>query len=137
MNDETKQRIAQLKALHQTIESMHEHVQMLEKQRSELEYVDKSIGDLKALSSGTPILVQLSSGIFVRATMSDTNRLCVNVGADVVVEKDIAQTRTIVQNQVGQLVQVHGQMVAKLSELAEQFNELRTELQEHVQISKG
>src|SRR3989344_3608062 len=115
MADEMKDRIAHLLALHQTIEGMHEHVQMLEKQRSELEYVDESLDALGSVKAGTQVLVQISSGIFAPAKITDVNRLLVNVGADVMVEKDIAQTRTIIQDQAVQLAQVHGQLTAKLA----------------------
>lgn len=122
--------MASLRALHETMQNMHEHVQLLEKQRLELEHVDESLVQLRSVSKGDEILVQMASGIFVPARIGEVDRLHVNVGADVLVEKSIEQTRVIVQEQVRELSAVHAQLQEKLSLLVAQFEELHEGLKD-------
>lgn len=135
MDEDTQSKFANLKAMHETLENLQEHVQMIERQRAELQYVGQSLDDISIVEDGTEILVQLASGIFVPAKITAGQKLRVNIGADIVVDKSASQTKEIVQEQITQLADVHQRLTLQLAQLADQFENLRGELQD-VQVSK-
>ena len=136
MDSDTQAKVTNLKSMHDTLENMHEHVQMLEKQKSELEYVDSSLEQMKDLNSGAEILVQLASGIFATAKLDKIESLRVNVGADIVVEKSLNDTKLIIKDQIAQITDVHRRLTLQIAGLVEQFEALRGELA-NVQVSQG
>jgi prefoldin alpha subunit len=128
MDQEHKQKYMQLQAMHQHIEQMQENMKTLEKQVAELVYVEQSLDEMQGVQEGTEILVQLASGIFARAELKEPQTLRVNVGANVVVEKTVNQTRKLLTSQVEDLQKVQLDLQGQFTQVLTGFQQLQQEL---------
>ena len=114
-----------LQQAHHDLQQMQEHLQILERQQTELSFMDHSLGEFKGVKPGSEILVQLASGIFARAEVKSIEPLLVNVGAGVVVEKNLEETKRILKDQVADLQRVSLDMQQKFMSLVAEFQKLQ------------
>src|SRR3989338_2449099 len=87
---EMQEKYIELQLLDQQIKQMQKQIQLVEQQVMELSSVKQSLDEIKNIEKGTEVLAPLSSGIFAKAEIKDIDKLLVNVGADVVIEKDLS-----------------------------------------------
>ena len=71
----------------------------------------------------------LSSGIFAKASIKSSSELLVNVGANVVVKKDIASAKKLIQRQMEEVKKVQHQMVEELEKMTHHAAQLEMHLQ--------
>ncbi|MBD3318744.1 prefoldin subunit alpha [Candidatus Woesearchaeota archaeon] len=130
--EKTEQQFMQLRMLHEQIKQVQEHLQTLEKQLTELVYVHESLEEFKTVKPETEILVQLASGIFAVAKIQDPSHLRVNVGASVVVEKNVDKTKEIIGEQIQDLTKIQAEMQKQFTLVLSQIQHLQAELKDHV-----
>ncbi|MBI4452173.1 prefoldin subunit alpha [Candidatus Woesearchaeota archaeon] len=116
--------------------AVEEHIQQLQKQLEaltshlvEMRSTSNSLEELAKTPKGKEIFVPISSGIFAKGSISDTSDLLVNIGANVVVTKDIASAKKLIQHQIDQMKNVHGKMLEELEKMAQKAAELEARLQ--------
>lgn len=116
--------------------SIDEHIKQLQKQLEvltnhlvEMHSTNGSLEDLEKIKKDREMFVPISSGIFAKGTISNTSELLVNVGANVVVSKDIASAKKLIQHQIEEMKKVHKRMVEELEKMAQRASELEVQLQ--------
>ncbi|MBI1935642.1 prefoldin subunit alpha [Candidatus Woesearchaeota archaeon] len=134
---EEKQKKAQdmymeFQALDQHIKQLQSQLEMITRQLFELRSTASALEELKAVKEGKEIFVPLSSGIFAKAAIKDTSELLVNVGANVVVQQDIAYAKKLIMSQVEEVGKVQKQMIENLEKTANRAAHLEMELQKIV-----
>lgn len=128
-NDEQLQeKYMEFKLVQHQIEKVREQVQAFETQVEELGGVGESLEQLEKIEPGTEILVPVSGGIFISAEVKDTKHVAVNVGANIVVEKDFSQARKLMQNQAEEVIKYREELMGQLSKLIQHARKLQTEL---------
>ena len=115
--------------LDQHIKQLQKQLQAITQQLMEFESTSMSLEDLQKVQPGKEIFVPLSSGIFAKATIKDTSELLVNVGANVIVQKDIASTKKLIANQVEEVRKLQKRMVDDLEKMTEKAGKIEEELQ--------
>jgi prefoldin alpha subunit len=126
----------ELQMLDQQIKQYQKQVQLIEQQMVELNSVKENLDDIKKLKQGAEILAPLSSGIFAKASIKDTNELLVNVGSDVIVKKDVDSAKALIDKQLGEMEEVHTQMQGEVQKLAFKGSSLQDELAKLVEDKK-
>ncbi len=131
---EDKEKKAQ--ELYMEFQLLDQHIKQLQKQLElvtqhliELTVTSNSLDEFNKLSAGKEIFVPLSSGIFSKATLKDTSELLVNVGANVVVKKDVIATKKLIQNQMEEIKKTQKQIVDNLEKMTNQAAQLEIQLQ--------
>ena len=124
-----KERYMQLQMLDQQIKSAQQQVQMLEQQLADLNGVLIALDDFKLYKKDTPLLVPLTSGIYIKALLQNPEEFTVNIGANVAVKKDVPSTKGLVAHQIHEINQVQEQMMADLQEMISQAKNIQSELQ--------
>lgn len=88
------------------------HIAELEKQlsdvenkRAELEYLKESLSQIKG-QKGKEILFPLGSGILMRGKIVDDEKLIMNIGSNVFMEKSISEARKIIDSQISELLKL-------------------------------
>jgi prefoldin alpha subunit len=114
MNQQLQQFVERAKHLQQQLEMLHH-------QLGELENVKEGIVGIKDVGS-EETLIPLGAGVFVKGTISDNKTLLMNVGAGVVVEKEVGSAQAKVEEQVAELQKIGSQM-------REEFNQLQQMIQ--------
>ena len=113
----------------QHIKQLQKQLEMITTQLIELTATTNSLDEFKKISAGSNIFVPLSSGIFAAASIKDTSELLVNVGANVVVKKDIASAKKLIQNQIEELNKIQKQIINDLEKMTNNAAQLEMKLQ--------
>ena len=122
----------QLQMIQENAKQIYKQLQVAEGQLMELVMTSQSLDDFRQIKEKTEIFVPLNSGIFAKAELKKADELLVNVGANVVVKKDISSTKKLVERQVKQLRDIRERMVSDLKKLTMQGGMIEEELQKLV-----
>jgi len=95
---------------------LEEQLQQLDFQLQELFRVKEGIEEINDLKAGQEILVPLGAGVFTKAEVK-TGKLLMNVGSQIVIEKEGGDAGKLVTDQIAQLEQVKQQMVLEMTNI--------------------
>lgn len=129
MADETtfEEKYRELQQLQQQAEQITEYVGKLQGQQQELENSIEALTELQKTTVDTEILAPIANGIFLKAKLKDNQRLVVNVGAEVTVEKGIPEVLTLLAEQKEKIAENISEAETILQELHEQGKRLYQE----------
>ena len=119
----------EFQVLDQHIKQLQKQLELITHQIIDLNVTSNSLDEFNKITAGKDIFVPLSSGIYVKANIKDTSELLVNVGANVVVKKDVTSTKKLIQNQIEEMKKIQKQMVEELEKLTNHAAQLETQLQ--------
>ncbi|MBN1386187.1 prefoldin subunit alpha [Candidatus Woesearchaeota archaeon] len=132
IDDNTQSKYMELQMINQQMQQLEHQFGKIEEQRIEIEQVLESLELLKGADVGSEILVPVSSGIFSKASLVDNRNLLINVGAGVVVEKDVDGAKELVENQRTEILKFQQEVGRQMELLASKSQELETELKKLV-----
>jgi len=124
----------QFQVLDQNIKQIQQQAQTLNAQLVELVGATRSLDDIKNVKNGTEILVPISSGVYAKAEIKDTENMLVNVGANINVKKSVDDTKKIIETQVEEMKKLQKQMLGELNRLTTQAGLIENEMNK---ISSG
>lgn len=116
MNDEEKiQKLyVEFQMLSNAIKQLEKQSEALETQLIELLSTNQSLEEMRKVKPGSEILVPLSSGIYVKAELKESDNFIVNVGSNTALSKDINSTKKIIEEQI---VEIRGMQQSLAEEL--------------------
>ena len=129
MADETisEEKYRQLQQLQQQVEQITEYVEKMQGQQKELDASIEALSELQKTNINTEILAPIANGIFLKAGLTDNQRLVVNVGAEVTVEKNIPEVLSLLAEQKEKIAENISEAETVLQELYEQGKRLYQE----------
>jgi len=107
----------ELEEFSQRMKMLQQQFQLLQQQLNELQSVQDALKELDASAKGHEFLVPMGAGVLAKATMHDTKRVVMNVGADVLVEKSTADALKLIEMQMEQLKTIGESLATELSEV--------------------
>ena len=113
----------------QHIKQVQQQLEAVTHQLIELSSTRNSLDELNKVMSGREVFVPISSGIFAKANLHETSELLVNVGASVLVKKDIDSTKSLIQKQFEELKKIHQQMAEDLEKMKNHAARMEVQLQ--------
>ncbi len=102
--EKLKQKYLQLQILQQQMEQLSEQMEQLSQQNAELDASVEAVKALEKQNPGTEFLAPVADGIFVAGSLKETNKLLVNMGADVAVEKTVQEVAALLEQQKDSLM---------------------------------
>ena len=114
----------------QHIKQLQKQLEMVTNQIVELTLTENGLDEFVRVKRGSEIFVPISSGIFAKASIEDTTELLVNVGADVVVKKDVPSAKKLIQKQIEDIKKFQKQMIEELDKMTSYAAQIEGELQE-------
>ena len=126
MADETifEEKYRQLQQLQQQVEQLTEYVERMQGQQKELDASIEALSELQKTKINTEILAPIANGIFLKAELKDNQKLVVNVGAEVTVEKNIPEVLNLLAEQKEKIAENISEAETVLQELYEQGKRL-------------
>ena len=115
--------------IEQHTKQFQKQLESMTQQMLEMKATVNSLDEFSNVKKGQKILVPLSSGLFANATIEDTSQLLVNVGAGVVVTKDIKSAQNLISGQIEQMKQVQNKMMGELEKLALRASQIEKEIE--------
>lgn len=102
--------VAQIQYFQKMMEELENNLQGIERLKQDIQELQNFKGD-------EDILAPVANGIFIEAKLKNKDKLKVNVGNGVVVEKSITETIHLLEKQEEEIRKTITQVDAKLSEL--------------------
>ena len=131
-----KEKMMELQLLEQQLQTIGQNVEALDNNLGELKGVHKNIDEFKDLKKGDKILVPLANGLFASATLNDSKHLKVNVGASVMVTKDLEGAKNIISEQVSELEKYKSEAEKYYQELYSKMALMQQELMKEETLNK-
>ena len=119
----------ELQVLDQQIKQVNQQMLNLDTQLLELQKLEENLGDLSQTKKDTEILVAFGGGVFSKAELKDNNTVLMNVGADIIVEKDIPSSKKVIRHQIDQIKEVVQQLEQEFNILAMNSQILQQDMQ--------
>ncbi|MBI4439435.1 prefoldin subunit alpha [Candidatus Woesearchaeota archaeon] len=126
--DELQRKYIEMKMIEQQILNVQNHLKIMEQQMGELIVTIEGLEDFSSVKDGSEILLPLSSGIFTKAVLKKESKLLINVGADVVVEKDAEGTADLLRKQLEELKEAQEDLVNQLQQIVNYASNLEQEI---------
>jgi len=90
----TKEQLAaEYGALAQLLEDVRRRVDILNTTLAEISAAKSALEEVSSLSEGEELLVPVGAGVFVRAKLAGKDKMLVTLGASIMVEKTLEDTR--------------------------------------------
>jgi prefoldin alpha subunit len=123
-----KEAYYELRELDQEIKKLNSHLETIDEQVSDLDSSASAVRKFTELKKGDELRVPLSSGVYVKAELTDSKKLMINVGVGVAVEKSADEVLLILDGQVSELkgyrqslVKQMKSMIARIEEIQKDF----------------
>ena len=116
MNEE-----AELQMMNMQAQAIGEQIERIDSGLLELEYLKGSLDELKSSKEGSEIFAPVSNGIFVKAKLSQNSKLIVNVGNNIVVEKTVDETKTLLDERIKEMTEMRDKMVEQMQKIEERL----------------
>ena len=126
--EKMQEKYLQMHMIDQQMKQLQQNMAAFEKQVEDMALVEESLRDLKNVKEGSEILVPLSSGIFVKAKIGDTNEYLVNVGSSVSVKKKGEDVIALIHEQQVEIQKIILEAAGQLEALARQAQDLQEEI---------
>lgn len=130
--EEMKEKYVEYKQLDEQIKHIHKQIQVLQNQLGEFASVLQNLDDLNNIKTDSEILVPISSGIFTKARINGTSEFLVNVGSNVLVEKDVQATKNLIEAQIAEMSAVRDKMAADVNQLIQRAAAIEKEFESNV-----
>ncbi|UCE96467.1 MAG: prefoldin subunit alpha [Candidatus Bathyarchaeota archaeon] len=131
-NNEEKFRrlLAELRLLEGTAETLQNRINLVRAATTELAFASATIDGIEEEKDGTPLLVPIGGGSFIKATVATRETLVVGIGAGVSVEKPRDEAKQIVEKRITELEKSGNTLQQQLSQVVERIRESRQQLDE-------
>ena len=116
MNKETE-----LQVLDNQARMVADQLEKVDSNIMEIEYLKNSLGELKTSKEGADILAPLSNGIFVKATLSKNDKLLVNVGNGIVVEKSVEDTKKLLDERISEISEMRDKLINQMQKIEDRL----------------
>ncbi len=119
----------EIKTLEQKIKQAQKHLEKMDSQLEELKIVKAAVDEFTALEPGAEMKVPLANGVYVSATLKDPDKMLVNVGANVVVQKKPEEVRKIIAEQEEEVTKHRAKLLSQFHQMIERVEEIQGEFE--------
>ena len=130
-NEEIQRQLYQIEVYKQQINKLQEELGRIELLKLE---ILKSIESMEGLKESKEILVPLGGGVFVKAVVQDTQRVIVNVGADVFVEKSMEESIADLKKTSEELNEAENKIKEQMAKTLAVIEKLQKELESKISV---
>jgi prefoldin alpha subunit len=130
-DEETFRRLlTELRLLEGTAEALQNRISLVNAATTELVFASATIEGLEKEKKGTPLLVPIGGGSFIKAQVATTETMIVGMGAGVSVEKSRDESKQIVEKRITELQKSLNALQQQLNQVQERIRTNREQLDE-------
>ena len=122
--------LTELRLLESTTEAYQNRINLVNAAMAELAFASATIEGLGKEKTGTPLLVPIGGGSFIKAQATATDTLVVGMGAGVSVEKPKEEAKQIVDKRIADLGKSMSTLQQQLGQVMERMQINRQQLDE-------
>jgi prefoldin alpha subunit len=131
--EEVMEKYTELQLLDQQINQMQQQLNLLENKLIQLNTLSENLEDIGKTKKDSEILAPLGAGIFVKSSIKDSKNILMNVGSNVVIEKDIPTSKRLVKDQITEVENLLSSLTHEVSQFHLRAQDLRKELQSRLE----
>lgn len=130
-DEETFRRlVTELRLLEGSAEAAQNRINLVNAAITELAFASATIEGLEKEKNGTPLLVPIGGGSFIKAEVATTETLVVGVGAGVSVEKTRSEAKQVVKKRIEELEKSRNALQQQLGQVLERMQLNKQQLDE-------
>jgi prefoldin alpha subunit len=128
--EDMQQKYMQFQFLQQQMEEINQHLELLNQNLAELDISINAVKEIENTKPDTEILAPIANGIFLKAELKDNQKMIVNVGSDITVEKTPPQVVQLLEEQKNMIIQKMSETEVLSQELNKQAMKIFEEVQQ-------
>ena len=122
--------LTELQLLEGTAEALQNRINLVSAASAELAFASATLEGLEKERRGSPLLVPIGGGSFIKAEVATTETMVVGMGAGVSVEKPRSEAKQIVRKRIEELEKSRSTLHQQLSQVLERIQAHRQQLDE-------
>ncbi len=131
--DQIRDLVAKMQAYQARMEALQQQANLIQASVNDVDAALKAISSLEGAAEGTELLVPIGAGSFVHATIAKPDKVLVGLGADVSVERSVADARNIFQARRTELEKALAETNGVLNQVAGELMKLQQEAEKYRQ----
>ena len=126
----------ELQLLDEQMKQVQKQVVALDEQLVELNNTLQALDDFNKTDIGTNILVSLSPGIFTNAELKNNKELFVNVGNNIIVKKNVAETKELLKKRLDAISKYREAILVELQKMNAKAVNIEQEINKKIQTKE-
>ena len=110
------------------VNQIKEQLKALDAQATELKNLSENLDELEKVSEDSESLIPVNSGVYLKGKITDKKKVIINVGSNIMVEKDIESAKHMVESQINQISDVRVQFVDEYKTTVKRAKALQKEI---------
>jgi prefoldin alpha subunit len=127
--EELRRLSVEMRYLEQTADTLQQRIGMVNAALTDLTYANLTLDGLEKEKENAELLVPIGGNSYVKAKISDTNKVIVGVGAGVSVEKTLQEAKTMLKERLDELEKTMNSAQQQFGQVAERINSGRARLE--------
>jgi len=126
----------ELQLLDEQMKQVQKQAVALDEQLVELNNTLQALDDFNKTDIGTNILVSLSPGIFTNAELKNNKELFVNVGNNIIVKKNVAETKELLKKRLDAINKYREAILVELQKMNAKAVNIEQEINKKIQTKE-
>lgn len=129
--EKIRELITRIQINQQRMDALQQQSNLIQLSLNDLDNALKALTTLEGKGEGLEMLVPIGAGSFVHTKLSDPNKVLIGLGAGVSVEKNIADSRSIIQGRRSELEKALLDTSGAMDQVASELVRLQQEAQKY------
>ena len=127
--EELRKLSVELRYLEQTAEALQQRISMVNAALTDLTYANATLDGIEKEKDNVEMLVPIGGSSYVKAKLTDSNKIIVGIGSGVSIEKTLADAKTDLKERLDELEKTMNSAQQQFSQVAERINTGRGRLE--------
>ncbi|WP_424358432.1 prefoldin subunit alpha [Methanocella sp. MCL-LM] len=131
--DQIRDLVAKMQAYQGRMEALQQQANLIQASVNDVDAALKAITSLEGATEGHEMLVPIGAGSFVHATIAKPDKVLVGLGADISVERTVADARALFQTRRTELEKAMAEVNGVLNQVTGELMRLQQEAEKYRQ----
>jgi prefoldin alpha subunit len=127
--EELRKLSMEMRYLEQTADALQQRISMVNAALTDLTYANLTLEGIEKEKENTELLVPIGGNSYVKAKITDTNKVIVGLGAGVSVEKSLADAKSTLKERLDELGKTMNAAQQQFTQVADRINTGRTRIE--------
>jgi prefoldin alpha subunit len=127
--EELRRLSVEMRYLEQTAETLQQRISMVNAAITDLTYASMTLEGIETEKENAELLVPIGGNSYVKAKISDTNKIIIGLGAGVSIEKNLPEAKATLKERLEDLTKTMNAAQQQFGQVADRINSGRSRLE--------
>ena len=127
--EELRRLSVEMRYLEQTAETLQQRISMVNAAITDLTYASMTLEGIETEKENAELLVPIGGNSYVKAKISDTNKIIIGLGAGVSIEKNLPEAKATLKERLEDLTKTMNAAQQQFGQVADRINAGRSRLE--------